>query len=314
MTPRSGRDARSLLGPLTPSEEATPDPGFASALEQRLRFAHAVRLANADRPAPASVGPAAPHRVRWIGSVVAAAALVAGAVLGGVNAFRSPAPSTVQVAQAVDARAISPDGQALPLHAGAQLPDGTVIQTGPTGRVDAGGSVVGPDSEAVVHAGHVSVLGRGHSAGHRPAGGPSAPPSVAPGAGSSPVPSQSPEQPAAGPGAGSQAESQPPETRSPAASSAGRHQGASGPSLRLSVRHPHRTAELSWSAYDGPDLYGYVVMRAQGSAPEYPGDVVHFTPAGSATSYTDSAAGPLEYQVAAIDSAGHVLAESNVAR
>ena len=303
---RQGAETRAALAPLASHPVGAPDPEFASSLEERLRLIHATRSANgsADRASlrgRAAGGPA-PARLRWLVPVaVAAAGTVGLIVVSGSGDGSRPTGPTVEVARAIDAQTIGLGGHVVALQTGALLPDGTLIRTGPSGQVRADGGVLGPDSEAVVHGGHLTLLG------HRPASArPAAP------AGQRPVPSSSarPSGPTPVPA--------PPAPSSPPGQSAGHGHAATAPGhagLHLSAHQARSGTEgLQWSRYDGPGLYGYVVLRsAPPEAPAYPEDAVHFAPAGSATSYTDSA-GAAYYQVDAIDSAGTVLASSNVER
>ena len=90
--------------------------------------------------------------------------------------------------------------------------------------------------------------------------------------------------------------------------------GSGSSSIQLSAHHGQgHTQQLTWSAYDGPNLYGYVVLRSTPpNTPSYPRDAVHFVPASGPLAYTDDAGSDVEYQIVAIDSSGGVLASSNI--
>ena len=304
----------STLAPLTSRSVDGPDPAFTDALEARLLMIHEVRrTTGAGTAADVPVGGRSPRRppaIGWLGWLAPAAlagAGVAGALLlSGSGAAPRPTGPAVEVAHAVDAQSISPDGTATPLHPGARLPEGTVVRTGATGQVQADGTALGPDTEAVVHGGHLTVLGHRH--GHQ------SPPTT------TTQPETSPAQPATPPKGGRRGgggEPASPSSPSTPPSGPGRRHAAPGSgSLQLSTRGGARGTEaLSWSPYSGPGLYGYVVLRSSPPAePSYPGDVIRFVPASGATSYVDSAGRSSRDQVDAIDSSGDVLASSPVER
>jgi hypothetical protein len=307
------------LASLASEPVEAPDPSFTDGLEGRLRMVHAAAGAAKADASAAAVRDARPRRpapafgwLGWLAPVVLAGAGIAGAVVltGGEGTVPRPNGTAVQVVHAADAQYIGPHGAATPLHPGVRLPDGTIVRTGGSGHLEADGADLGPDTEAVVDGGHLTVLGRTHEA-PPPAPAPATTQTVAP-----------PGQPAApsggqrGGGAeGPAAPSSAPGGPSPAPPGHGPGRVASSPaSLQLSVHEgPHGTEALSWSEYSGPDLYGYVVLRSSPpDDPAYPRDVIHFVPAGSAPSYVDAPGRAARYQVDAIDSSGDVLAASAV--
>jgi hypothetical protein len=66
--------------------------------------------------------------------------------------------SELALITAVDTVVMLPDGSTIAGARGVELPDGTVIRTGPQGRATVAGVRLGPDTEAVVRAGRVQVL------------------------------------------------------------------------------------------------------------------------------------------------------------
>ncbi|HEX5266853.1 MAG TPA: hypothetical protein VFW24_08760, partial [Acidimicrobiales bacterium] len=292
---------------------AGPEPDFTADLEARLRMAHSVRPAG---EAVAPSGATTRRRSRrapsigwlgWLAPGALAGAGIAGFVLvsGGTSTAPRPTGPAVEVAHAVDAQSIAPDGRTTPLRPGDRLPDGTIVRTGTDGQVDADGTALGPDSEAVVHGGHLTVLGHGHR--HAPA------PTV------TTQPAPSPVRPAAPPNGGTRSGGETPASPpapshpTPTAPPGQGHGHAAPAQLDLSVQPGSRGTELTWSSYGGPGLYGYVVLRSNPpDDPAYPRDVIHFVPAGSLRSYADPPGRGARYQIDAIDSSGDVLAASAV--
>jgi hypothetical protein len=77
--------------------------------------------------------------------------------------------SDLALVTAVDTVVILPDGTRIEGARGVELPDGTIIRTGPRGRATIAGVHLGPDSEAVIRDGRVLVVGDDTS--ELPAGG-----------------------------------------------------------------------------------------------------------------------------------------------
>ena len=124
-----------------------PDEAFATMLEDRLR-AGTLAPEPALRPAPR------PARRQWfpVAAVGAALAMVLGAVavLGGGADERE-----IRVASATDTVVVLPDGTVGPATPGLVIPDGSRLQTGSDGHVEAGDTELGPKQEAKIRKGTV---------------------------------------------------------------------------------------------------------------------------------------------------------------
>ncbi|HTC80513.1 MAG TPA: hypothetical protein VK848_03185 [Acidimicrobiia bacterium] len=223
----------------------------------------------------------------------------------------TPSPSQVRLADAVDAQFVGPGGKVETARAGAALPEGTVIRTGPSGRATVGDETLGPDSAAVVSGGHLRPLQAsarpGPSAGVGP--GPQAAGSAGQGRRGGPKPGRAsaaaPQSPPAGALTPTSKPAQPVEPQARPAPV----------TLRLTaVRRPGAVA-LEWSRYPGPAFSGYAVLRVSGtSGPRYPRNAIRFTGDVADTTFSDRGApsSPLRYRVVALDDQGQVVAASEV--
>jgi len=196
---RGGRSEMVALLEAAGSRRVPPvDPAFLDRTEARILGADVDSLA--PRRERRSRRPAV------IASVAAAiAAFIAVGALAGL--FGGGDEGTeVAVWSAVDTIVVLPDGDRVEAIRGLELPDGTVIRTGPNGFARIDGVTLGPDSEAIVEEGRLRVVSRAApttlastSKQQAPADGP-APPVVAapvPDAGAPPAPQQAPPAPSA---------------------------------------------------------------------------------------------------------------------
>jgi len=78
--------------------------------------------------------------------------------------------SDLALVTAVDTVVVLPDGTRIEGARGVELPDGTIIRTGPRGRATIAGVHLGPDTEAVIRDGRVLVVGD-DATSELPAGG-----------------------------------------------------------------------------------------------------------------------------------------------
>jgi len=152
---RRGR-ARERLTELGERSVEGPSPRFASALERRLvqgagLAAGATLLALPTR-----------HRsltpVVTLGAGALATVVLAGALFG---TFGRGGSDVLSLAAAVDTTVVMPGGHTVAGRTGLELPNGSVVWTGPNGSASAGTVEIGPGIEAVVDAGrlHLSPLG-----------------------------------------------------------------------------------------------------------------------------------------------------------
>lgn len=132
-----------------------PSPEFVTGLEARL-------LADA-RPATARVVTPMPTRSRarlLAPSLVAAAAAIAAVVLvASLTGWfgRNETTPRLALASAVDTTVVLPNGNEVKGTDGLDLPDGTVVRTGPEGHAAVGNVDLGPLQEAVVEAGRIKI-------------------------------------------------------------------------------------------------------------------------------------------------------------
>lgn len=147
MSRDSRREVERLLEAAARDPVPPPDPGFVDALEDRLlttRLDVDTRL----------------HRVPRGRLVVAfaTAALLASAGVGGALAgwfdAETAAPS-LALAAARGTVVELPGGRSVTGRPGLDLPDGSVVRTGPDGEAVAGGVRLGPEEEAVVARGRL---------------------------------------------------------------------------------------------------------------------------------------------------------------
>ena len=342
--PMSRRRIRRVLMRVAQRPVLPPAPRFTDALEERLRVAHKTRdvgpveqaeVAGAARVSPlgAAAGrPAqAPTSTRrrlvdgagrgWTVAGLAAVAVVVPLLALALAGDLVAPGSNVRLSDAADAEFIVPGGPARPAHAGAALPEGTIIRTGTAGSVTVGGQTLGPDSAAIVVDGHLRPLPEGVA--QPSAGGPSPAPkkSGERGSGSAAL-AQLSQGTAKGSRAGtSGAPSEAaPSVQGPARPTTPPSQPSGRPPspapIRLeAARAGPGTVGLRWSRYAGPGFSGYAVLRVAGPAePRYPQDAIRFTGDAGDTTYADRAAprSQLRYRVMALDNRGRVVAASEV--
>jgi len=150
------RRARERLARLGERPVDGPSPRFASGLERRL-------VQGAGLAAGATLV-ALPTRHRsmmpvvTLGAGALATVVLAGALLG---TFGRGGSDVLSLAAAVDTTVVMPGGHTVAGRTGLQLPNGSVVWTGPNGSASAGTVEIGPGIEAVVDAGrlHLSPLG-----------------------------------------------------------------------------------------------------------------------------------------------------------
>jgi len=131
----------------------SPRPEFVAGLEKKV-------LAQAAPRRPTALAPliATRRRPRILPIMSAAAAIAAAVVLTGALAgwFGRGAPHhPLALAVAVDTVVVMPDGTSMQGVNGLELPDGTVVRTGPNGHVSAGTVDLGPGLEGIVEAGRL---------------------------------------------------------------------------------------------------------------------------------------------------------------
>ena len=117
------------------------------------------------------------RKVRRPALLTAAAAavvvlVIVGALTGlyGGGGGGGSAGSDLALVTAVDTVVVLPDGTRIEGARGVELPDGTIIRTGPHGRATIAGVHLGPDTEAVIRNGRVRVVGD-DATSELPAGG-----------------------------------------------------------------------------------------------------------------------------------------------
>ncbi len=154
---RGRRRVRERLIELGSAPTGTPPPAFTAGLERKLAggavLAGATVLALPSRQRGGF--PTAGAAAATIATVVLAGALVGVIGRGGSGVLR--------LAAAVDTTVIMPGGHAAPARTGQDLPNGSVVWTGPNGRASAGTVEIGPGLQAVVNAGRLR-LSAGNSA------------------------------------------------------------------------------------------------------------------------------------------------------
>jgi hypothetical protein len=144
LTRRDVRDGLQRVG----RAAARPAPVFVAALEDRLQ--------HTDPAADVAVAAAPRHHAVLRASMAAAASvaavLLATALLGG---FGTGQHQGLQLGNAVNATVVLPNGHVVAGHSGLSLPDGSVVRTGPNGRVTIGSVTLGPGSQGVVNGGQL---------------------------------------------------------------------------------------------------------------------------------------------------------------
>lgn len=148
-------DALTALGS---SQVAPPDSAFAEALEQRLVAMHgALDLQASDpRDPEASALRRMATRSRAMAAIAAAAVVVAGF---SYVALRPTTDTALTLTAATDTSIVLPDGSIVDAEVGADLPDGTLVVTGPNGSARVGGLTVPRNSQAVVDDGSARLVG-----------------------------------------------------------------------------------------------------------------------------------------------------------
>jgi hypothetical protein len=124
-----------------------PESAFIGALAARLQAIAGTRPAILAPigPRPRLLPLRRPLVMTGVAAAVAAATMVATFVVRPAIASHQ----RVQLANAIDAEIIGPDGSVTPAAAGAVVPNGSVVRTGADGRTATGDTVLGPDSSAV---------------------------------------------------------------------------------------------------------------------------------------------------------------------
>jgi hypothetical protein len=156
-----------------------PNPRFTFSLERRLVGAASL--------AAGATLVALPSRHRsWLPLVSMGAATVATVVLAGAlfGAFGPGGSDVLQLAAAVNTTVVMPGGHTVAGHSGLDLPNGSVVWTGPNGSASAGTVEMGPGIEAIVDSGTLRLSPLA-SAGPTLSG--SAVPVATPAVGSAPV-------------------------------------------------------------------------------------------------------------------------------
>jgi hypothetical protein len=227
-------------------------------------------------------------------------------VLGAVAVLRDGGQQTFRVASATDTVVVLPDGTVGPATPGQVIPDGSRLQTGSAGRVEAGDTVLGPKQEAKVRKG--TVKSSPTTAPPKERSDPSNIPPPAPTATTRPpvvvTPSTNPTRPT--------------DTRPTTTSTA---RPTTVAALKIDARSKAETVKLQWSAYTGKDFAAYLVLRADGPAePRYPVDeattVVARITDPSTTSFMETIRDPAGrvYRVVAVNSERRVIAATPAAK
>ena len=149
------RDVQILLEEAGSRPAPEPSTEFVAGLEARL-------LADSRPPVPATV--ITPMRARPTGrlrpALVAAAGAAAAVVLVGSLAGwfgRDEVQRRLALASAVDTTVVLPDGTEVEGTDGLDLPDGTIVRTGPEGHAAVGNVDLGPSQEAVIRSGRLEI-------------------------------------------------------------------------------------------------------------------------------------------------------------
>jgi len=137
-------DALTSLGK---SEVRPPSPALVDDLEQRLLDLHGT--------IDARRGPSVPARLRFTAAVAATAVLVAGFAY--VAATRS-GEGTTQLSSATDTSVVLPDGAIVAANEGFDLPNGTLVITGPEGSASVDGVTIPQNSQAVIEDGTARLV------------------------------------------------------------------------------------------------------------------------------------------------------------
>lgn len=268
------RDVERLLRALGREQPPAPTESFVESLAARLRAIPPSR-----RPRP--------RLVLRTGLALAGAAIVA-AVVAGV--LVRPGDDSLLLSSASDATITFPDGSVATDLAATELPDGTVVRTGPNGRVEAGGEVLGPNSEARVRQGRLVVEPRTTAAPTRRTAAPTRP-----------APDRTPPP-------------RPTATFDPARTPPPRDTPTPRPGmLELACREARGGILCRWSPTDHADFASYVLTRSDGRQRA----TVFRTEDRSRTSFTDERVtrrSIYTYVVEARDARGNVIASGGPVR
>jgi hypothetical protein len=178
--PVTSDDLRSLLALAGSRPVPEPDPDFLAETEARIlgldrkeRGAAAVPL---DDDPLDELSVRRGRRLRRPALLTGAAAavvvlVIVGALTGlyGGGGGDGSAGGGLALVTAIDTVVVLPDGTIVDGARGLELPDGTIIRTGPRGRATIAGVLLGPDTKAVVRNGRVRVVGGGETS-ESPAG------------------------------------------------------------------------------------------------------------------------------------------------
>lgn len=292
----------------------TPDPAFATMLEDRLRDG-VLAPEPALRPAPRPAGR------RWSSVVAVAAALAM--VVGAVAVLRSGDDREVRVASATDTVVVLPDGTVGPATPGLVIPDGSRLQTGSDGHVVAGETELGPKQEATIKKGTVkqsptTVPPTTPSEPQTPPATATTVPPVEPVTPPSTSATPTTKRPVVTPST-TKPTTRPTDTKPTTTATSGPTNTVTA--LKLDARYKGETAKLQWSAYAGRDFAAYLVLRADGpSEPTYPVDeattVVARITDPYATTFMETIGDPASrvYRVVAVDHDRRLIASSPAAR
>jgi hypothetical protein len=146
-----------MLADLATEPVPGPDPLFADALELRLRVAPVpplTQLAHQKTGRHHVVPIRRSLMVTGMAAALATAAIIATALLSTSHA----AHPHVQLAKSTDTQVIRPDGLITSGSAGAVVPNGGIVRTGPAGQTGAGGVDLGPNSMAIALDGHLRAV------------------------------------------------------------------------------------------------------------------------------------------------------------
>jgi hypothetical protein len=163
---RARRRVRERLTELGTEPTGEPSPAFTAELERKL--AGGAMLAGATVLAlPNRQRGGFPTASATMATIVTV--LLAGALLGVIG---RGGPGVFRLAVAVDTTVIMPGGHAAPARTGQDLPNGSVVWTGPNGRASAGTVEIGPGLQAVVDAGRLRLSPLAGGGGSSPLSGP----------------------------------------------------------------------------------------------------------------------------------------------
>jgi hypothetical protein len=136
-------------GHLTPA----PCPGFLAALAARLALQAQQQL----RPSMVALPGRRRPRLPFVaaGLALGSAAVLVGALAGWFG--RGETGRRLALAIAVDTTVVLPDGSSVAGRTGLELPDGTIVRTGPQGKAATVDFELGPALEALVESGRLRL-------------------------------------------------------------------------------------------------------------------------------------------------------------